>query len=149
MKQALFVIGIVIVAAVYAAGYWPEHGRRTRAEAVTRELQARLDRASAQVRLGEVLGQVLRVCDAVAAGNFGEAAVLSSAYFDRVRQETASQPDAKQTLERILQDRDQVTAALARTDAAVSAQLRRQVLELRKALGYAVEREGADQSAAD
>lgn len=140
MKQAIAVVVVVLVTAAYVAGYWPEHERRAYAEARGRELQARLDSAEARVRLGEVLGQSLRVSDAVDARNFGDAAALSSAYFDRVRQEAITQPpDVQQALDRILQNRDRVTAALARSDPAVAIELRTEQLEVRRALGYPVE----------
>jgi hypothetical protein len=139
MKRALLIIVAVLIVGAYVGGYWPQHRRLIQVEAQNRELQAQLESANARIRLGEVLGQALRVSDAISVRNFGEAASLSSAYFDRVRQEALVQPpDAKQALDRILQSRDEVTAALARTDQAVSAPLEGQQLELRKALGYPV-----------
>ncbi len=114
MKRALFIVVVVLIAGAYTAGYWPEHRRLRDAEAQVRTLQARLNTAEARIRLGEILGRLLHVSDAVAARNYGAAAELSSAYFDRVREETsrAEQPDVKHALDGILQSRDQVTTAL-------------------------------------
>ncbi len=141
MKRALFIVVVVLIAGAYVGGYWPEHRRLGEAEAQVRTLQARLNTAADRIRLGEILGRLLRVSDTVAARNYGEAAALSSAYFDRVREETsrAEQPDVKHALENILESRDEITTALARTEPSVSLVLREQELELRKALGYPVE----------
>jgi hypothetical protein len=143
-RRALVGIAVLLIVGAYIAGYWPEHRRLVQANAQNQSLQVRLDSADARMRLGEVLGLLLRLSDAVAARNFGEAATLSSTYFDEVRQEALKQQaDAKVALDRILQSRDDVTAALARTDPAVSTSLREQQLDLRKALGYAIEEQGA------
>lgn len=138
--MALYIVVVVLVLAAYVGGYWPEDRRRTEAEAQVRALQAQVNAADARVRLGEKLGQVWRVSDTVEARNHGEAAALSSSYFDRVREETsrAESPDVKQALESILQSRDAVTASLARTDPSVAVSLREQELKLRRALGYPV-----------
>ena len=82
-------------------------------------LQNQLAVAEGRIRLGQVLGQLLRLSDAVRAKNYGEAATLSSAYFDAVREE-ASRASAEGTaaLNIILKSRDQVTTAIAGTDAA-------------------------------
>lgn len=140
MKRALFVLVVLLAGAAYVGGYWPEHRRRTDAEAQASAMQARLTAAESRVRLGEALGQLLRLSDAVAARNYGEAAALSSAYFDRMRDEAAraERPDVKQSLDQILQGRDAVTTALARSDASVSSTIREHELALRKALGYPV-----------
>jgi hypothetical protein len=137
MTRALFIGGAALVALAYVAGYWPQHRRLIQAEAQNQTLSTQLDSARARVRLAEVLGLALRLSDAIAVRNFGEAATLSSAYFDRVREEARIQtPDARRTLDRILQSRDHVTAALARTDPSAGAALSEQHLALRQALGY-------------
>jgi hypothetical protein len=139
MKRTLFITALVLIAAAYLAGYLPAERRLADAEAGIQQLRGSLDRAEAINRLGEVLGLLLRLSDAVALNNFGEAASLSSGYFDRVRQEALRQPpDGKAALERLLQTRDGITAALARTDASVAATLREHQIELRRALGYPV-----------
>lgn len=140
MKRALFVVVVVLLAVAYVAGYWPEHRRLVDASAQAAALETRLSAAEARVRLGEVLGRLLRLSDAVDARNFGEAAEMSSGYFDLVRQEALRTSDAqiRQMLEQLLQGRDAITAALARTDPSASATLREQALKVRAALGYPV-----------
>ena len=138
MKRALFIVVVVLIGVAFLAGFWPQHRRLVEAEERVQMLQQRLTEAEGRIHLGEVLGRLLRLSDAVAARNYGEAATLSSAYFNLVREEAtrAERPEAKQALDQILQTRDQVTTGLARTDPSVSSTLEQQELALRKALGY-------------
>jgi hypothetical protein len=139
LKRVLVLIVVLLVPVAYVAGCWPERTRADAAAAATEELRASLTASAARVRLGEILGLLLRLEDAVAVNNFGEAAGLSSAYFDRVRQEAPAQPaEAGAALERSLAARDAVTAAIARADPSVAAPLREQEQQLRRALGYPV-----------
>jgi hypothetical protein len=136
---------VLLVAGAFAAGWWPERTRRQQAEAELAEARrqqsearSRLDAAEAQVRLGSLLGQLLALDDAVAAGNFGEAQGLSSPFFDRVREEAARSGDApaRAALEAVLTRRDAVTAGLARGEPKVREALAPIARELRRALGY-------------
>lgn len=140
MKRFIAVVVVVLVAAAYVGGFWPEHARRAAADDALARAQAQLASAERQIRLGELLGQQLRLADAIDARNFGDAAGLSSAFFNRVQQEAAqtSDPDLRQTLDAIQRTRDQVTTAIARTDPAVAGTLREHELALRRALGYPV-----------
>lgn len=140
MKRVVAIAVIVLVAAAYVGGYWPEHQRARDAEAALDALRPQLADAQARVRLAEVLGQQLRLGDAIAARNFGEASALSSAFFDRVQQELAQAdaPDVRDALALVQQTRDQVTTAIARTDPTVADVLRQQQMTLRRALGYPV-----------
>ena len=100
-------------------------------------LQNQLAVAEGRIRLGQVLGQLLRLSDAVRAKNYGEAATLSSAYFDAVREEASrANADAAVALNIILKSRDQVTTAIAGTDAGLDVTLREHEQQLRRALGY-------------
>ena len=95
-------------------------------------------RKGARVRLAGVLGALLQLSDAVNASNYGDAAALSSAFFDLVGQEAAvaDRAETKQVLEEILQGRDQLTAALVRADPAVVNSVWQHQLLLRKGLGF-------------
>ena len=140
MKRVVAVAVIVLAGLAYIGGFWPEHRRAVEAEATLDALRPQLADAQARVRLGEVLGQQLRLSDAIAVRNFGEASTLSSAFFDRVQQEMAqaTAPDVRDALAEIQQTRDQVTTAIARTDPTVADVLRQQQIALRRALGYPV-----------
>ena len=138
MKRLLAIV--VVVALAYLAGFWPQHRRLTDAQAQNLALEGRLAAAEGRVRLAEVLGQLLRLSDAIADKNYGEAATLSSSLFDAVRVEAsrAERPDVRGTLEGILNTRDRVTTAIAGTDPSLATVLKEQERTLRRALGYPV-----------
>jgi hypothetical protein len=123
---------------VYLIGFWPEHRKLVSSRAEVARLQEQLTEAQDKVVLGEILGHLLHLQDTLAARNYGEAAAVSSALFDRTRQEVSrtTRPESKQALEQILQTRDQVTTAIARSDSAATDLLRSHMLILRRALGF-------------
>ena len=129
---------ILVVGAAFLAGYWPEHQRRVASEGQAATLGAQLAEAEARVRMARLLGEVLRVTEAVTALNYGQARELSSTFFDGVRAEAARTPvpSFKTALEGILQRRDGVTAALSRGDQEAADLLRTTQMQLREALGY-------------
>ncbi len=92
------------------------------------------------MRLGEILGLLLRLDDAVVARNYGEASDQATRYFDRVAAEmnVGSQAGVQTALQNIHQTRDRVVAALARSEPMVIETLREQEHALRRALGYPV-----------
>lgn len=147
MRKLLAVLFVLLVAAAFVAGYWPQQERVAKVQAELAELRgllsetrARLAEVEAQARLGRLFGQLLAVQDAVASGNFGDAQNFSSVLFDQVREE-AGKTDAtavRSALEAILMRRDSVTAALARGEGSVSKVLAPIERELRRALGYPV-----------
>ena len=139
--RVLVLVGIVLAGVAYLAGFWPERQRLTQTRARLQGIEQQLAESEARVRLGEVLGQLLAVSDAVTAQNYGSAAAQASAYFDRVAGEAraaATNPAAQSMLESVQQTRDAVTAALARGEPAITETLRQQQIALRRALGYPV-----------
>jgi hypothetical protein len=140
MKKAAALAVIVLVAVAYLAGYWPQHRQLTEARAQVEQLQSRLDAAEARLSLAEVLGQLLRLSDADAAKNYGEAAALSSSFFDAVRAEASrtTSPDTRTVLEDILNTRDRVTTAIAATDPMLGQVLDAHEGRLRQALGFPI-----------
>lgn len=141
MKRALLIAAVVVVGLAYVAGYWPQHQQLTDARGQLSETQTRLATAEARIRLGEVLGHLLALSDAVAAKNYGQAATLSSSFFDTVRSEASrtTQPEVTAALQDILNARDRVTTAIAGTDPALTGVLKEQERSLRRALGYPVD----------
>ena len=146
MNRVILIAGAVLIAASYAAGFWPERRHLMSALREVQALQGQLERSEARERVGAVFGQLLNLSDAISARNYGRAATLSSQYFDRVRQETslATERDTKQALTAILDTRDRVTTAIARTEPSISQVLRQQELRLRRVLGYPVEPSAPD-----
>jgi len=136
-RMALAIVGAIVV---FLAGYWPQHSQLTAARAEVQQLGARLATAESRVRLGDLLGRLLRTSDAVSAKNYGEAAGLSSAFFDAVRQETTATPanDAASVLRTLLQTRDRVTTMIAATDPGLPGLLKDHERSLRRALGYPI-----------
>jgi hypothetical protein len=139
-KRFLAGLTIVLIAAAYVAGYWPEHGRRLMLENEASALRARLDDAEARVRVSTLLGELLHISETVASMNYGQAQTRSSRFFDDVRAEIDRTPVAelRSALESALQRRDAITAALSRGDQAALEPLRALQIELRRALGYPI-----------
>jgi hypothetical protein len=142
MKKNAIIAGVGVVALViaYLAGYWPQHSQVNETRAQMQDLQTRLTAAEGRVRLGEVLGHLLRLSDAVAARNYGDASTLSSVFFDSVRTEAtrADRPDVRTMLETIHATRDRVTSAIATADSTLGATLKEHEKTLRRSLGYPV-----------
>ncbi len=138
MRKVVLVVVAVLIVVVFFAGFWPQHRQLTASQDQARSLQERLTTAEGKVRLGEVLGQLLRLSDAVRMKNYGEAATLSSSFFDAVRQEASrsDRPEVTNVLNGILQTRDRVTTAIASADAGIDQVLQQQEEALRRALGY-------------
>jgi hypothetical protein len=134
------VAAVVVLVLTYLAGYWPESRARTSAEELVRVLEQRLASAQAHVRTGELLGQTLTLKEVAAQRNYGQAQELSSTFFDAVRTEAAriTETDLRTALNDVLVRRDAVTAALARSDPAVTEILHDIELRFRRALKFAL-----------
>lgn len=138
MKKASVLLGIVLVAAAYVGGMWPERERRLALQDEVRVLQERLAHADAGNRLCRLLLQLQRLMDEVSQRNYGQAQRLSSDFFDAARAEAATaEPGVRDSLEAALRLRDPVTAALAQADPAALDQLRQAEARLKAALGQA------------
>lgn len=137
MKRVITAVGIVVLLGVFVAGYWPQRRQVVRLETEVSTLRDRVTNLEARSRAAALLGDLLNLTDAVARKDYGQAQQLSSAFFDRVRTETAStDPSSASGLSSILGERDVVTTALARGDGTVAEQLRQIELQLRQLLGY-------------
>jgi hypothetical protein len=129
---------VVLLAAAYVAGFWPQRERVSALQAENASLQQRADAAEARVRAGALLGELLTLREVVQDMNYGQARTLSSPFFEHVRAEAGRTTDAgvKQALEAILAQRDAVTVALTQGDASSLAHVREAERRLRQALGY-------------
>jgi hypothetical protein len=129
---------VVLIAAAYVAGFWPQRERISALQAENASLQQRADAAEARVRAGALLGELLTLREVVQDMNYGQARTLSSPFFEHVRAEAGRTTDAgvKQALEAILAQRDAVTVALTQGDASSLAHVREAERRLRQALGY-------------
>ena len=136
----LAVLALAALAAAYLAGLLPERRQRAAAEAQAAGLQEQLAAASARLQVADLLGQALTLKDVAARQNYGQARELSSTFFDAVQAAAASVPEdrLRQGLNDVLSRRDEVTAALARGEPAVTDALYQIERRLREALGYAM-----------
>ena len=147
MKRILGVLVVLLVAAAFVAGYWPQRQELVTAQAQAAELRrqlsearSQLEAAEARARLGRMFGQYLALQDAVSSGHFGSAQALSTGFFDQVREEAGRTTDAtvRTALDAVLMRRDTVTAGLARGESSVREALAPVERELRRSLGYPV-----------
>jgi type II secretory pathway component PulM len=140
VKGALAGGAILLLVIAYVAGFWPQHSQLTEAQSRIATLETRVTDAEARIRLGEVLGKLLRLRESLLSQNFGQAAGLSSSFFDSVRDEgtRTTRPEVKQLLETLQKSRDVVTTSIARADGSALAIVNAQEVTLRQALGYSV-----------
>ena len=138
MRRIGIAVVAVLIVGAYILGFWPEHRQQVALRAELANAQTQLAESQARVHLGEVLGRLLELSDSVAARDYGHAATLSSAFFDRVRTEAAAtqKPDVRAILDQILETRDSVTTSLAHSDPEVVNVLNEHQRRLRNALGY-------------
>ncbi|MGE3843742.1 MAG: hypothetical protein AB7I50_19395 [Vicinamibacterales bacterium] len=140
MKRAAAAVAVVAIALAYLAGFWPQRRQLTEAREQLQTLQERLTAAESRLRLAALLGQLLRLSDAVAVKNYGDAATLSSGFFDAVRTEVSrtDHAEVRATLQQILDSRDRVTTAIAATEPTLGTVLEAHERTLRQTLGYPV-----------
>jgi hypothetical protein len=129
---------VILIAAAYVAGFWPQRERISALQAENVTLRQRVDAAEARVRAGVLLGELLAFKEVVQEMNYGQARGMSSPFFDHIRAEAGRTTDAglKPALESINALRDPVTVALTQGDASALAHLRESERRLRQALGY-------------
>ena len=130
-------IGAAIVAAavaIFLAGYLPGRSRARAASVETERVSGRLQESQATLaqtqfdlqvaRLRGHLGETLHEANA---NNFSVAADRATTFFDALREAVASPQlaagDRRQILEAVLARRDEISADLARADAAVKGKL--------------------------
>jgi len=145
MILKFLVLAVVLVAAAYVAGFWPQRGRVNALSAENAALQQRAEAAEGRVRAGTLLGELLTFKEVVQDMNYGQARALSSPFFEHVAAEAARTPDAgmKQALTSIVAQRDAMTVALTQGDAKALGHLREAERRLRLALGYPAPAAGA------
>jgi hypothetical protein len=134
----LVVIVIVLLAAAYVAGFWPQRERISVLSSENATLQQRVEAAEGRVRAGALLGELLTFEEVVREMNYGQARGMSSPFFEHVAAEAArnTDPGVKQALASILATRDRVTVALTQGDPSALGLLRDGETRLRVALGY-------------
>ena len=123
----------------FLAGYWPEREKRLAAEAESTALRSRTTALDDRVRAAQLHVDLLNLIDAIEAMNYGQAQTQSSALFDRVRSELGNvqNPELRTVFDEMLRQRDAVTGALSRGDAAALGPLSGSERKLRQLIGKA------------
>lgn len=118
MKRAGIIIGIILIGVAYVLGFWPQYQKAQASQRQVAEMSAELTAAQSRVRLYQLQNSLIAVVRQTSQKNYGEASKLSTKFFDDARIEVQRQtnPKVKTALESILQQRDAVTAALAKGD---------------------------------
>ena len=118
MKRLGWILFLLLLAAAYIAGYWPQHRKFRESEDKLNSASARLADAESRIRLCTLQNRLIALVRKTAEKNYGEAQALSTRFFDEVLAEARQTADqkSKSSLESILQQRDAVTAALAKGD---------------------------------
>ena len=146
-RKRMFIGAAVVVAAVaiFLAGYLPGRSRARAASGETERVSERLQESQATLaqtqfdlqvaRLRGHLGETLHEANA---NNFSVAADRATAFFDALREAVASPQlapgERRQILEAVLARRDEVSADLARADAAVKGKLSEMYMQFGRAV---------------
>lgn len=145
-KRLLIGLAIVVVlVAIFLAGYLPGRSRARAAAAETERVSERLQESQATLaqtqfdlqvaRLRGHLGETLHEANA---NNYSVAAERATAFFDGLR-EAVNNPhlapgERRQILEAVLARRDEISADLARADAAVKGKLAEMYMQFGRAV---------------
>jgi hypothetical protein len=139
MRRIAIVVGIVVLAFVvgYIIGFWPERRARTAAERDLMRVEMELQTADARSRAAALLGLLLTIEDSVSAQNYGLARGYAARLFEAARVEQNSPVESlREAINRIVEQRNDVTVALSMADPAIAPVLREMEHALRRALGY-------------
>jgi hypothetical protein len=117
MLRRIFVV-IVLMALSLGGGYWYEHSRWAAAESKSEALSAQLAQDNGTIDLYRLQDQLLSLVQDTGNKNYGDAAALSTKFFDNLRAEASrsTQPEVASALLSIQNQRDAVTAGLAKAD---------------------------------
>jgi len=121
MKTFLFLLVVVLIGGAYFAGYLPQHQRLVESQRELQAAQTQLADVQARMRLYILQSRLARMIESVRGRNYGDAAKLSTEFFDDLRSTTSQTQDAqvRSELEAVLTLRDSVTMRLAVGDPAI------------------------------
>lgn len=136
ITKASIVAGVAV--GLLLVGYLPERMRRVAAESAVAGLRAELDSTQARVRVGALLGQALLIEDLARRADHEQALQQASRFFDAVREEAQAggRTEWQRVLMSVLDHRDTVIAALAKSDPAVVSEMAIVERQLRETLDY-------------
>lgn len=134
MKKVLVIAVLILLAAAFIGGYWPQHQQLRAAQQSAAQAQQQLASVQAVARICRLENDLLALLGQTENQNYGDARGLSNAFFDNLRREADRDQNAsyKADLENILGQRDTVTAGLARADASTAASLRQILAQMQQ-----------------
>jgi hypothetical protein len=130
------IVVLILLAAAFAGGYLPNYFELSRvqqdSEAAQQRIEQDLDATHQQLRLAMLQANLAMVLVEAERTNFGTAREHSTAFFNALNETIAAETtDARrESLSAIAQSRDEITAGLAASDAAVAEKLRDLFLRL-------------------
>lgn len=118
MRIAMIVL--LLMALSFGGGFWWEHGKMEAVQDKLNTATVQLTASESAVRLCRLQDQLLTLVQVTGAKNYGDAATLSTKFFNALGDEVAraTQPKIKSAMQSILAQRDQLTAELAKGDPA-------------------------------
>ncbi|MGH9739913.1 MAG: hypothetical protein ACRD4X_15195 [Candidatus Acidiferrales bacterium] len=134
-----YFIVLVLLAVAFGGGFWWAHEKT---EAVQNKLDAanaQLTQANATDRVYGLQNQLLTLVDDTANKNYGDAATVSTKFFNDLNGDISQENEAgvKSAMQAILAQRDQVTGELAKGDPASHDMFVQMLAELHRAVGSA------------
>jgi hypothetical protein len=111
-------IEFVLIILAFGGGYWLEHSQYSAANSKAESASAQLASAEDTLDVYHLQDQVLTLVQDTTNKNYGDAATVSTKFFDDLSAEIGrtSDPGVKSALQPMLNQRDEVTAALAKGD---------------------------------
>lgn len=121
MKKAL--IFVLLLAAAYVAGYWPQRG-----------LRDRLETARSAVLVCRLQNELINILDQTQSQNYGMAQQIAGQFFDDLHNQMndSALADYRQSLQTIAGQRDTVISALAKADGSIVGSLRQDLGQVRQ-----------------
>jgi type II secretory pathway pseudopilin PulG len=137
MNKIVAVVILILLAAAYVGGYWPQHRQLRAAQQSAAQAQEELSGAQTVARVCHLENDLLALIGQTENQNYGNARNLSNAFFDEMRREADRDQNTpyKGDLENILGQRDTVTAGLARADASTPTALRQLLAQMQQLMG--------------
>jgi len=119
MKKAL--IFIVLLAAAYLAGYWPQRG-----------LRDQLATEKSVIQACHLEGELMNMLDQIQSQNYGTAQQIAGQFFNDLHNQINDPANApyRQDLQTILDRRDAVISALAKADGSIAGTLRQDLAQV-------------------
>jgi hypothetical protein len=113
-------IVLVLMGLSFGGGFWWEYTRTNGVRGRLQAADAQLTTDQYKISLCQLQQQLLTLVDDTAAKNYGDAATVSTKFFNDLNavEPKATEPQTKSVMQSISSQRDEVTADLAKADPA-------------------------------